>query len=65
MPGTDAIVANVLAHVHDGAIILFHDGGGDRSQTVEAIARLIPELRRRGYELVTIPELLGESAAPP
>ena len=65
MPGTDAIVANVLAHVHNGAIILFHDGGGDRSQTVEAIARLIPELRRRGYELVTIPELLGESAAPP
>lgn len=65
MPGTDAIVTNVLAHVHNGAIVLLHDGGGDRSQTVEAVARLIPQLQRRGYELVTIPELLGESAALP
>ncbi len=61
MPGVDAIVDNVLEHVHNGAIILLHDGGGDRSQTVEAVARLIPELQRRGYELVTVPELLGLS----
>ncbi|HZJ64968.1 MAG TPA: polysaccharide deacetylase family protein [Kofleriaceae bacterium] len=59
MPGSDAIVANVLRDVHNGAIILMHDGGGDRSQTVEAVARLIPELQQRGYELVTVPELLG------
>jgi peptidoglycan/xylan/chitin deacetylase (PgdA/CDA1 family) len=61
-PGVDRIVTNVLAHVHDGAIILMHDGGGDRSETVEAVARLIPELRRRGYALVTVPQLLGVSA---
>jgi peptidoglycan/xylan/chitin deacetylase (PgdA/CDA1 family) len=61
-PGADRIVANVLAHVHDGAIILMHDGGGDRSETIEAVARLIPELRRRGYALITVPELLGVSA---
>jgi peptidoglycan-N-acetylglucosamine deacetylase len=57
-PGADAIVANVLRQAHDGAVILMHDGGGDRRQTVEAVARIIPELRRRGFELVTVPELL-------
>jgi peptidoglycan/xylan/chitin deacetylase (PgdA/CDA1 family) len=64
-PGADRIVANVLAHVHDGAIILMHDGGGDRSETIVAVARLIPELRRRGYALVTVPELLGLSPTMP
>jgi len=66
-PGVDAIVENVLSHLHNGAIVLMHDGGGDRTQTVAAVARLIPELKRRGYQLVTIPELLeisGTSGAP-
>jgi peptidoglycan/xylan/chitin deacetylase (PgdA/CDA1 family) len=57
-PGVDAIVDNVLSHIHNGAIVLMHDGGGDRTQTVAAVARLIPELKCRGYHLVTIPELL-------
>jgi peptidoglycan/xylan/chitin deacetylase (PgdA/CDA1 family) len=61
-PGVDRIVANVLASVTDGAVILMHDGGGDRKQTVEAIARLIPELRARGFELVTVPELIQPTA---
>ncbi|GAC1438122.1 MAG: hypothetical protein NVSMB51_13450 [Solirubrobacteraceae bacterium] len=45
--------------VRPGSIVLMHDGGGDRSHTVAALARLIDALRGRGYTLVTVPELLG------
>jgi peptidoglycan-N-acetylglucosamine deacetylase len=48
-PGTDAIVARVSQAVKPGAIVLMHDGGGDRSQTVAALQRLIPALRAAGY----------------
>ena len=48
-PGTPAIVTSVEAHVRPGAIILFHDGGGPRDQTVAAIGQLIPWLRSHGY----------------
>ncbi len=62
-PGTPAIVKRIVDHVQNGAIILMHDGdksrhGSDRSQTVAAVPLLIEELRRQGYELVTVPELL-------
>lgn len=49
-PGVDAIVATVKQTVHPGAVILFHDGGGPRDQTVEAVRRLIPWLHQQGYE---------------
>lgn len=62
-PGVPKIVANVLNHVQGGSIILMHDGnqcqGGDRSQTVDALKILIPELKKRGYEFVLIPALLN------
>ena len=63
-PGVEKIVKNVLNHVENGSIILMHDGdqmhhGGDRSQTVDALPVIITELRKQGYELVTVPELLG------
>lgn len=56
-PGVDGIVGNVLKNVFPGAIILFHDGGGLRNQTVEALEQLIDELRARGYTFVTLSEL--------
>jgi cellulose synthase/poly-beta-1,6-N-acetylglucosamine synthase-like glycosyltransferase len=40
-----------------------HDGGGDRSQTVQAVARLIPALRASGYTFVRVSDLAGLSAA--
>ena len=46
-----------------GHIVVFHDGGGDRSQTVAALDRLIPALREAGYEIVPLNELIGVSAA--
>jgi peptidoglycan/xylan/chitin deacetylase (PgdA/CDA1 family) len=62
-----AIVSNVLRNIEPGGIILLHDGGGDRAKTVAALPILIRELRDRGYEFVTVPELLelSQEAAPP
>ena len=42
-----------------GGIVMFHDGGGDRSHTVAAVRMLIPRLRARGFRFVTISELAG------
>jgi peptidoglycan-N-acetylglucosamine deacetylase len=51
-PGTPAIVGSVERQVRPGAIILFHDGGGPRDQTVAAVGQLIPWLRSHGYSFV-------------
>jgi len=48
-PGSEAIIQHVLPRVFPGAIVLLHDGGGDRSQTVEALATILPELSAQGY----------------
>jgi cellulose synthase/poly-beta-1,6-N-acetylglucosamine synthase-like glycosyltransferase len=45
----------------DGNIVLLHDAGGDRSQTVQALPKLIEALRSQGFQLVTISELLGHT----
>lgn len=58
-PGTAAIKRRVLAGVKPGAIILTHDGGGDRSQTLAAIPSIIRTLKARGYRFVTVTDLLG------
>jgi len=52
-PGTDTIITRVVQAVKPGSIILFHDGGGDRSQTVAAITSLITSLRAAGYSFGT------------
>jgi peptidoglycan/xylan/chitin deacetylase (PgdA/CDA1 family) len=57
-PGTAAIVRRALSGARPGAIILMHDGGGDRSQTIAALPSIINGLRRRHYDLVTVPQLL-------
>ncbi|MGA5452178.1 polysaccharide deacetylase family protein [Streptomyces umbrinus] len=48
-PGADAIVATVEREVPNGPTLLFHDAGGDRSQTVEALDRILPRLKEQGY----------------
>jgi cellulose synthase/poly-beta-1,6-N-acetylglucosamine synthase-like glycosyltransferase/peptidoglycan/xylan/chitin deacetylase (PgdA/CDA1 family) len=57
--GIARIVANATPRGGTGGIIMFHDGGGDRSQTVAALARLIPQLRARGFRFVSLAELSG------
>ncbi|MFJ9036879.1 polysaccharide deacetylase family protein [Streptomyces sp. NPDC102406] len=48
-PGTDAIVTTVEQELPNGPTLLFHDAGGDRTQTVEALRRLLPRLKEQGY----------------
>jgi cellulose synthase/poly-beta-1,6-N-acetylglucosamine synthase-like glycosyltransferase/peptidoglycan/xylan/chitin deacetylase (PgdA/CDA1 family) len=66
-PGVDAIVRAATPPGQTGGFVLMHDGGGDRSETVAALRRLVPELRRRGFRLVAASELvgIGRTAAEP
>jgi peptidoglycan-N-acetylglucosamine deacetylase len=57
------IVDQVLQQASDGNIILFHDGGGDRSQTIIALPQVIDDLRARGFSFVSVPDLLGKTRA--
>ena len=59
-PGSAAIGSRALAGAHPGAIILMHDGGGDRSETVAALPHVVATLKSRGYQLVTVTKILGE-----
>lgn len=53
-PGTATIRSRVLTGAHPGAIVLAHDGGGDRSQTVAALEYYLPRLLDQGYSLVSL-----------
>lgn len=54
-PGADAIVAQVQRQMRPGAVVLFHDGGGRRDQTVAALEELLPWLRAQCY-VTTFPD---------
>src|SRR6266567_7362857 len=58
LPGVNAIVNIVLSHATNRSIILMHDGGGDRSETVRALPLIISALQQRGFTFVTVPQLL-------
>src|SRR5580704_922220 len=56
LPGTQVIVIRVMAALHNAMVVLFHDGGGyTRSETVAAVAILIPELQAAGYRVAALP----------
>lgn len=57
-PSPQTIMNNVLRNAQTGGIVLLHDGGGDRSRTIAALPGIIRELKKQGYEFVTIPQLL-------
>jgi peptidoglycan-N-acetylglucosamine deacetylase len=63
-PGTKAIVHAAVSGARPGAIILLHDAGGNRTQTVQALPRIIKSLRARGYKFVTVPRLLLDNPPP-
>ena len=63
-PGVSAIVHSAVAGARPGAIVLMHDAGGNRAETVAALPRIIRALRGRGYKLVTVPKLLLDNPAP-
>ncbi len=55
------IVDDVIAQLDRGNIILLHDGGGDRKETVQALPLIIRALRQRGFEIVSVATLLDKS----
>lgn len=67
-PSTPTITARVLTHIQPNAIVLMHDGGGNRSQTVDALEAILPALTSEGYQFVTLPQYvkdLGLKHVPP
>jgi cellulose synthase/poly-beta-1,6-N-acetylglucosamine synthase-like glycosyltransferase/peptidoglycan/xylan/chitin deacetylase (PgdA/CDA1 family)/spore germination protein YaaH len=58
-PGADIILQRIKQQRRDGSIILLHDAGGDRGQTVEALPRILDYLKTRGDSIVPISTLLG------
>lgn len=69
LPGTDVMLKRTLAAVHAtnpdlrANIILFHDAGGDRSETVAVLPKIIDTLRAQGYRFVPVAELAGLTRA--
>jgi peptidoglycan/xylan/chitin deacetylase (PgdA/CDA1 family) len=64
LPGTQAIEERALAGAKPGAIILMHDAGGDRSETIAALPAIVSGLRKRGLHPVTVPRLLMDDPPP-
>jgi peptidoglycan/xylan/chitin deacetylase (PgdA/CDA1 family) len=64
-PGAQRIIYTALSGARPGAIILMHDAGGPRAQTVAALPRIIKVLRRRHYRLVTVPQLILDDPPAP
>ena len=58
-PGVATIVKRAMPTGGEGAIIVLHDGGGDRTQTVAALNELIPRLQRAGYTFTTVGAAVG------
>jgi len=58
-PGTGAIYDTIVNTTQPGSIILMHDGGGPRDETLAALPQIIDTLRARGYGFETVSELLG------
>jgi peptidoglycan-N-acetylglucosamine deacetylase len=49
----------ILRNVRPGAIVVLHDGGGRGRRTARVLAEVLPELRRRGYRVVSLSELVA------
>lgn len=60
-PGVEHILEKSRDVVKNGGILIFHDGYGDRTQTIEAVRILVSELTSQDYQLVTVSELLKRS----
>jgi cellulose synthase/poly-beta-1,6-N-acetylglucosamine synthase-like glycosyltransferase/peptidoglycan/xylan/chitin deacetylase (PgdA/CDA1 family) len=60
---SEKILENVLHEAPKGNIVLLHDGGGNRSQTIAALPLLIDALRKEGYQFVSVADLIGKTRA--
>ncbi|MFM5982312.1 MAG: polysaccharide deacetylase family protein [Sphaerospermopsis kisseleviana] len=57
-PAVPRLINNIFKSAKPGGIVLMHDGGGDRTHTVQALPEIISRFRKQGYKFVTVPELL-------
>ena len=57
------IADDVVRQAKNGNVVLLHDGGGERAQTVAALPLIIDELRAKGYQFVSVADLLGKTRA--
>ncbi len=64
-PGVNAIVANCTGVMRPGSIILMHDAGGEREQSLEALPRIIEAWQNAGYRFVTVEELMASDSSIP
>ncbi|WP_443035375.1 bifunctional polysaccharide deacetylase/glycosyltransferase family 2 protein [Streptomyces sp. BE230] len=62
-PGVEAIIDRATPEHGEGAVILMHDSGGDRSQTVTALGKFLPKMQERGYEFDNLTAALGAPSA--
>ena len=62
-PTAEEIYQKVMKDLPDGNVILMHDSGGNRESTIEALPRILEELKKQGYEFVTVSSLIGKSRA--
>ncbi|MFI6649785.1 bifunctional polysaccharide deacetylase/glycosyltransferase family 2 protein [Streptomyces sp. NPDC050529] len=62
-PGVKAIIDRATPEHGEGAVILMHDSGGDRSQTVTALGKFLPKMQERGYEFDNLTAALGAPSA--
>jgi len=62
-PGVSEIIRRATPHGGKGAIVLMHDSGGDRHQTVQALDQFLPQLQAKGYQFQNLTEALGAPSA--
>jgi peptidoglycan/xylan/chitin deacetylase (PgdA/CDA1 family) len=61
IPSATWATSYILRHVRPGAVVILHDGGNRGQRTAKVLAEVLPELRRRGFRVVTLSELLVAS----
>ncbi len=64
-PGVPAILSKAEPDGDAGAVVLMHDAGGDRSQTVSALEQYIPAMQQRGYRFTTVSEAVSSQVSSP
>src|SRR5690606_14777318 len=62
-PGVDEIIRRAIPERGKGGIVLMHDSGGERHQTVQALDRMLPDLKSKGYEFDNLTEALDAPSA--
>lgn len=58
LPGSDVLSKRIDSNAKSGSVVLLHDGGGNREQTVETLKHTLPNLIKQGYQFITVSEMI-------